>query len=474
MAKVLRQLARLLGAGAIAFSTGIVGVPAVAGFDGSEVEPSPDATATDSSGEREHLPPGLIVAAGVSSAEWAATFPTDRDAADASEPPTGGEPTEQTSEPAPTTDVPSSAAPQPADDPAEPAEDGDPASAEGDPAPADEELTDVAASSTTADATGLTDGAPSDEPVPSNPASSALSSVADPAPDSTDAASVSPTDDGAVTVGRANPASLAALELPGEVTTGPGVTRLERQAPPPGSPASPDVSQPAEEEPAPAIGTEEKSCSLRADDPQEHGSWHFEARHSELLRSIRRSGPESGLIGAEAALPLSSAGIALAGPRASSVVSVAMDFARLSGGWAGPLAFNVWLRRLMRERRLSQRQLGMLSGVSHSTISRLLADRRSPKLETATKIVHALRMNWTDEQVATYFDFLPEQTLFPTQRVESALRGDGSLEDHDVRAVMDHYLVLRAQRRRERERPGAGVQQAQPSRARQDQPAGGP
>ena len=140
-------------------------------------------------------------------------------------------------------------------------------------------------------------------------------------------------------------------------------------------------------------------------------------------------------------------GVAAITPRVTTAVSVAMDFARLSGGWAGPLVFNVWLRRQLRERRMSQRQLGVISGVNHSTISRLLAGSRIPSLETAAKLVHALRLDWTEDQVATYFDLLPERTLFPTQRVESALRGDPDLEDADVLRIMDAYLVARSRRR---------------------------
>ena len=141
--------------------------------------------------------------------------------------------------------------------------------------------------------------------------------------------------------------------------------------------------------------------------------------------------------------------MAVVAPRVTSTVSVAADFARLSAGWAGPLVFNVWLRRQIRERRMSQRHLAMMSGVHHSTISRLLRGNRTPSLETAAKLVHALRLEWTDDQVATYFDLLPERTLFPTQRVESALRGDSDLDDNDVRAIMAHYLSVRHDRRRE-------------------------
>ena len=141
------------------------------------------------------------------------------------------------------------------------------------------------------------------------------------------------------------------------------------------------------------------------------------------------------------------AGLALVGQRVSAV-SVAVDFARMGGGWAGPLVFNVWLRRQLRERRMSQRRLAMLAGLNHSAISRLVNGHASPTLDTATKLVRALRMDWSDDQIATYFDLLPERTLLPTQRVESALRGDGTLGDSEVSEIMQHYLSLRAMRKR--------------------------
>ncbi len=159
------------------------------------------------------------------------------------------------------------------------------------------------------------------------------------------------------------------------------------------------------------------------------------------------AGTDTGPMSAIEHTAVTGAGLALMGQRVSAV-TVAVDFARSSGGWAGPLVFNVWLRRQLRERRMSQRQLAMLAGVNHSAISRLINGHASPTLETATKLVHALRMEWTDEQIATYFDMLPERTLLPTQRVESALRGDGTLADHDIRAIMHHYLTLRARRKR--------------------------
>ncbi len=160
--------------------------------------------------------------------------------------------------------------------------------------------------------------------------------------------------------------------------------------------------------------------------------------------SSEDSGPAGGSHGPAA---LTTGMAVAAAPRVTAAVAVAMDFARLSGGWAGPLVFNVWLRRQIRERRLSQRQLAAMSGVNHSTISRLVNDGRSPSLETATNLVRALRLEWTHEQIATYFDLLPERTLFPTQRVESALRGDLELDDADVRAIMEQYLHRRRRQR---------------------------
>ena len=207
---------------------------------------------------------------------------------------------------------------------------------------------------------------------------------------------------------------------PGTVTTMPAATRT--------SPAAPA----AEAGPGPAVprGPPSIARSLPLGGP------------GAMTQGTRHVHPD----GAVQAAAITGSGVAIALNRASPV-SVAVDFARAGGGWAGPLVFNVWLRRQLRERRMSQRQLGVLSGVDHSAISRLVNGRASPTLETAAKLVHALRLDWTDQQVATYFELLPEQTLLPTQRVESALRGDGSLDDEDVQAVMHQYLALRRRRK---------------------------
>lgn len=49
-----------------------------------------------------------------------------------------------------------------------------------------------------------------------------------------------------------------------------------------------------------------------------------------------------------------------------------------------------WLRAAMRDRGMSQRALAMRTGVSHSTISRLLSEDRTPSLDTAVAIIRVL------------------------------------------------------------------------------------
>ena len=139
------------------------------------------------------------------------------------------------------------------------------------------------------------------------------------------------------------------------------------------------------------------------------------------------------------------AGLAVAN-QAPASVAVAIEFGRAGGGWAGGIVFNLWLRRKLRERPMSQRQLAALSGVDHSTISRLLRDDRTPSLETATKLARALRNVQGESDTADYFDRGPEETLFPARRVEMALRSDGLLDDEEVRRLMNLYLAARRKR----------------------------
>jgi transcriptional regulator with XRE-family HTH domain len=134
---------------------------------------------------------------------------------------------------------------------------------------------------------------------------------------------------------------------------------------------------------------------------------------------------------------------------APASVAVAIEFGRAGGGWAGAIVFNLWLRRKLRERPMSQRQLAALSGVDHSTISRLLRHDRTPSLATATKLAKALRHvrgEQGESDTADYFNRIPEETLFPARRVEMALRADELLDDEDVRRLMNNYLDARRRR----------------------------
>ena len=140
--------------------------------------------------------------------------------------------------------------------------------------------------------------------------------------------------------------------------------------------------------------------------------------------------------------------IAIMAPRAvTTTVSVAVEFGRAGNGWAGAIVFNLWLRRQMRERRMSQRQLAALSGVNHSTISRLINGERVPSLATATRLARAFRHVRGEDDAFAYFTRLPEETIFPTTRVEMALRADDEINDDDVRSLMAAYLGARARGR---------------------------
>jgi transcriptional regulator with XRE-family HTH domain len=111
-----------------------------------------------------------------------------------------------------------------------------------------------------------------------------------------------------------------------------------------------------------------------------------------------------------------------------------------------PRSFNSWLRGQLKEKKMSQRQLALASGVDHSTISRLIKGDRMPSLGTATKLARGLREIMDESDGAAYFDSLAARQLLPTTRVEYALRGDDSLTEADVRQLMQAYLTLRMRR----------------------------
>ena len=68
-----------------------------------------------------------------------------------------------------------------------------------------------------------------------------------------------------------------------------------------------------------------------------------------------------------------------------------------------PRSFNAWLRGQLKEKKMSQRQLALQSGVDHSTISRLIKGDRMPSLGTATKLARGLREIHDESDGPAYF-----------------------------------------------------------------------
>ena len=124
-----------------------------------------------------------------------------------------------------------------------------------------------------------------------------------------------------------------------------------------------------------------------------------------------------------------------------------------------PRSFNSWLRGQLKEKKMSQRQLALQSGVDHSTISRLIKGDRMPSLGTATKLARGLREIRDDAEGPAYFASLAARQLLPTARVEYALRGDDALTEADVRELMQQYIAVRNRRVRDENGP-AGPQDA--------------
>lgn len=118
-----------------------------------------------------------------------------------------------------------------------------------------------------------------------------------------------------------------------------------------------------------------------------------------------------------------------------------------------PRSFNAWLRGQLKEKKMSQRQLALQSGVDHSTISRLIKGDRMPSLGTATKLARGLREIRDETEGPAYFATVSTRQLLPTTRVEYALRGDDLLTEDDVRELMQSYITLRT--RRIRQNPAA-------------------
>lgn len=119
-----------------------------------------------------------------------------------------------------------------------------------------------------------------------------------------------------------------------------------------------------------------------------------------------------------------------------------------------PRSFNSWLRGQLREKKMSQRQLALQSGVDHSTISRLIKGDRMPSLGTATKLARGLREIHDEAEGPAYFASLQARQQLPTARVEYALRGDDVLTEADVRELMQAYIGVRSRRQRNNGTPG--------------------
>src|ERR671936_654015 len=111
-----------------------------------------------------------------------------------------------------------------------------------------------------------------------------------------------------------------------------------------------------------------------------------------------------------------------------------------------PRSFNTWLRGQLKEKKMSQRQLALQSGVDHSTISRLIKGDRMPSLGTATALARGLRELRDDADTPQYLGLVAAGATNPTARVEYALRADDLLSEPQVRQIMEYYLAVRMRR----------------------------
>jgi transcriptional regulator with XRE-family HTH domain len=105
--------------------------------------------------------------------------------------------------------------------------------------------------------------------------------------------------------------------------------------------------------------------------------------------------------------------------------------------------FREWLRRQLRARRMSLRQLAAHSGVSASTVSRVVRGDRQPSLQTALRLARVLRSSDDEFDPASQLGGMIDP-YDPTTNVERALRADARLADADVRRVMLMYHTLRS------------------------------
>ena len=110
---------------------------------------------------------------------------------------------------------------------------------------------------------------------------------------------------------------------------------------------------------------------------------------------------------------------------------------------ANEVQFRDWLALQLRARRMSLRQLAHRSGVNVSTVSRIVRGERRPTLRTAVRLARVVRETADESSATRFFGSLTAESLDPVREVERALRMDDSLEDDDVRRVMQIYLQAR-------------------------------
>ena len=110
---------------------------------------------------------------------------------------------------------------------------------------------------------------------------------------------------------------------------------------------------------------------------------------------------------------------------------------------ANEVQFRDWLTLQLRARRMSLRQLAHRSGVNVSTVSRIVRGERRPTLRTAVRLARVVRDTADESSATRFFGSLTAESLDPVREVERALRADQSLEDDDVRKVMQVYLATR-------------------------------
>lgn len=120
--------------------------------------------------------------------------------------------------------------------------------------------------------------------------------------------------------------------------------------------------------------------------------------------------------------------------------------------------FRDWLRRELRARRMSLRQLAERSGVNASTVSRIMRGERRPTLRTALRLSRALQGTLGDAG-ASQLNSLAS-TADPVTGVERALRADAMLDDDQVREVMSMYLAFRRRQASTKQSPGGGERRA--------------